>query len=105
MEQGYEIGSLDGPYSLYDASSTSGILSLGTEIQHIMEDLGKLLRAGDRTSTMSVCLSKDMLEAALVTIELLYGEVKKWEEGSRKLMTDVERLRKELHKRSRPTKI
>ncbi|XP_058770127.1 uncharacterized protein LOC131643819 [Vicia villosa] len=100
----------DGPYSLYDAStlkhasSTSATLSLGTEIQDKMEDFGKLSHAGDTTSTMSVCSSKDMLGAAQVTIELLHGEVKMWEEGSRKLMTDMERLRKELHKKSKHKK-
>lgn len=100
----------DGPYSLYDAStlkhasSTSATLSIGTEIQDKMEDFGKLSRAGDITSTTSVCSSKDMLGAAQVTIELLHGEVKMWEEGSRKLMTDVERLRKELHKKSKHKK-
>ncbi|KAL5069294.1 hypothetical protein RYX36_020181 [Vicia faba] len=100
----------DGPYSLYDAStlkhasSTSATLSLGTEIQDKMEDFGKLSRAGDTTSTTSVCSSKDMLGAAQVTIELLHGEVKMWEEGSRKLMTDVEKLRKELHKKSKHKK-
>ncbi|CAJ2629385.1 unnamed protein product [Trifolium pratense] len=96
--------------SLYDtstlrhASSTSTTLSLGTEIQDKMEDFGKIPQAGDSTSALSVCSSKDMLGAAQVTIELLHGEVKMWEENSRKLMTDVERLRKELHKKSKHKK-
>ncbi|XP_050890351.1 uncharacterized protein LOC127095748 [Lathyrus oleraceus] len=100
----------DGPYSLHDAStlkhasSTSATLSLGKEFQDKMEDFGKLSHAGDTTSTMSVCSSKDMLGAAQVTIELLHGEVKMWEEGSRKLMSDMEKLRKELHKKSKHKK-
>jgi len=103
--------SKDGPYSLNDtstlkhASSTSETSSLGTEIQQDkMEDFGKVPHAGDTASTASVCSSKDMLGAAQVTIELLHGEVKMWEEGSRKLMTDVDRLRKELQKKSKHKK-
>nr|XP_012570042.2 desmoplakin-like [Cicer arietinum] len=90
--------SKDGPHSLYDTSS------LGTQIQDKMEDFGQISHANDSASTRSVCSSKDMLAAAQVTIELLHGEVKMWEESTRKLTTDVERLRKELHKKSKHKK-
>ncbi|WJX13906.1 hypothetical protein P8452_04240 [Trifolium repens] len=94
----------DSLYALKHASSTSTTLSLGTEIQDKMEDFEKVPQTGNATSTTSVCSSKDMLGAAQVTIELLHGEVKMWEENSRKLMTDVERLRKELNKKSKHKK-
>ncbi|KAG4919420.1 hypothetical protein JHK82_056855 [Glycine max] len=66
--------SKNGPYPLYDTSRStysSPVTSIsGTRLQ------------------------------AQVTIDLLHGEAKMWEENARKLMVDVERLRKHLSKRN-----
>lgn len=99
--------SKDGHYSPYDASrlkypsSTPATSSLGTLLPDKMEDCGEVSHASD---TRSVCSSKDIMGAAQVTIELLHGEVKMWEENARKLMIDMERLQKDLKKKSKNKK-
>ncbi|KAG4910842.1 hypothetical protein JHK87_056958 [Glycine soja] len=60
----------------------------------------KVSNASETKLTRSVSSSKDLLGVAQVTIDLLHGEAKTWEENARKLMVDVERLRKHLSKRS-----
>ncbi|XP_057426416.1 uncharacterized protein LOC130719828 [Lotus japonicus] len=96
--------SKNGPYdtsrSIY-SSSTPATSSLGTHHQENMDDLRKVSRASDTASTRSAGSSKDVLAAAQVTMELLHGEVKMWEENARNLMIDVEGLRKELKKKSK----
>ncbi|XP_061363783.1 uncharacterized protein LOC133307309 [Gastrolobium bilobum] len=101
--------STNGPY-LYDtsrsiySSSTRVTSSLGAQLQDKIEDFEKVSHASDSTLTRSVSSSKDLLGAAQVTIELLHGEGKLWEENARKLMIDVENLRKELKKKSKNKK-
>ena len=96
--------SKNGPYPLYDTSRStysSPVRSIsGTRMQGKMEELGKVSNASETKLTRSVSSSKDLLGVAQVTIDLLHGEAKMWEENARKLMVDVERLRKHLSKRS-----
>ncbi|KAJ1404743.1 NT-type C2 domain [Sesbania bispinosa] len=95
----------NGPYPQHGASrSISSSSTLGTQLQDKLEDFGNVSHASDTTSTRSVDSSKDMLGAAQVTIELLHGEVKMWQENARKLTIDVERLRKHLNKKSKNKK-
>ncbi|XP_029128539.1 coiled-coil domain-containing protein 18-like [Cajanus cajan] len=97
-----------GPYPLYDASrsiySSPVTSSPGTRLKGKVEDLGKVLHASDTTLTRSVGSSKDLLGVAQVTIDLLHGEAKMWEENATKLIVDVERLRKHLKKKSKNKK-
>ncbi|KAK7268485.1 hypothetical protein RIF29_21184 [Crotalaria pallida] len=86
------------------SSPTSVTSSLGAQLLDKMDDFDKVSIASDTTLTRSVGSSKDLLSAAQVTIELLHGEAKTWEENSRKLMIDVERLQKELSNKSKNTK-
>ncbi|TKY51727.1 Leghemoglobin C2 [Spatholobus suberectus] len=96
------------PYPLYDTCrsiySSPVTSSSGTRLQGKMEDLGKVSHASDTTLTRSVSSSKDLLGVAQVTIDLLHGEAKMWEENARKLMIDVERLRKHLNKKPKNKK-
>ncbi|KAK7391512.1 hypothetical protein VNO78_19928 [Psophocarpus tetragonolobus] len=87
--------------SIYSSPVTS---SSGTRLQGKMEDLGKLSHASETKLTRSVGSSKDLLGVAQATIDLLHGEAKMWEENARKLMIDVERLRKHLSKKSKHKK-
>ena len=66
--------------------------------------MGKVSNASETKLTRSVSSSKDLLGVAQVTIDLLHGEAKMWEENARKLMVDVERLRKHLSKKSKNKK-
>ncbi|KAJ1435812.1 NT-type C2 domain [Sesbania bispinosa] len=94
----------NGPYPHGTSRSISSSSALGTQLQDKLEDFGNVSHASDTTSTRSVDSSKDMLGAAQVTIELLHGEVKMWQENARKLTIDVERLRKHLNKKSKNKK-
>lgn len=102
--------SKDGPNTPYatsrsiQSSSTSAASSLGTRLQDKMEDFEKVSHASDASLTRSVSSSKDLLSAAQVTIELLHGEAKMWEENSRKLMIDVERLQKDSSNKAKNKK-
>ena len=100
--------SKNGPYPLYDTSRStysSPVRSIsGTRMQGKMEELGKVSNASETKLTRSVSSSKDLLGVAQVTIDLLHGEAKMWEENARKLMVDVERLRKHLSKKSKNKK-
>ncbi|KAK7343938.1 hypothetical protein VNO77_13073 [Canavalia gladiata] len=93
--------SKNGPYALYDTFRSTGV---ETQPLDKREDFGKASHASDPTLTKSVNSSKDLLGVAQVTIELLHGEAKMWEESARKLMIDVERLRKDLNKKSKRNK-
>ncbi|KAE9619250.1 hypothetical protein Lalb_Chr02g0151131 [Lupinus albus] len=90
----------DSPRSMH-SSPTSATSSVGTRLQDKMEDFDKVSNASDTTLTRSVGSSKDLLNAAQVTIELLHGEAMTWEENYRKLMIDVERYQKDLSNKSK----
>ncbi|XP_052731516.1 uncharacterized protein LOC108321955 isoform X1 [Vigna angularis] len=95
-------------YPLYDASgsihSSPVTSSSRTPVQGKIEEHGKVSHASDTTLTRSVGSSKDLLGVAQVTIDLLHGEAKMWEENATKLMVDVERLQKHLNKKSKNKK-
>ncbi|WVY96264.1 hypothetical protein V8G54_028415 [Vigna mungo] len=95
-------------YPLYDTSgsihSSPVTSSSGTPLQGKIEEFGKVSHACDTTLTRSVGSSKDLLGVAQVTIDLLHGEAKMWEENATKLMVDVERLQKHLNKKSKNKK-
>ncbi|XP_019426777.1 PREDICTED: interaptin-like isoform X1 [Lupinus angustifolius] len=93
----------DSPRSMH-SSPTSATSSVGTRLQDKMEDFDKVSNASDTTLTRSVGSSKDLLNAAQVTIELLHGEAMTWEENYRKLMIDVERYQKDLSTKSKNKK-
>ncbi|CAL0299795.1 unnamed protein product [Lupinus luteus] len=93
----------DSPRSMH-SSPASATSSVGTRLQDKMEDFDKVSNASDTTLTRSVGSSKDLLNAAQVTIELLHGEAMTWEENYRKLMIDVERYQKDLSNRSKNKK-
>ncbi|KAK7278624.1 hypothetical protein RJT34_23657 [Clitoria ternatea] len=98
--------SKSGHYPIYDTSrslySSSATSSGGTQLQDKMEeDFGKASHASDTTLARSASASKDLMGVAQVTIELLHGEAKMWEENARKLSIDVERMRKDLNKKSK----
>ncbi|RDY10079.1 hypothetical protein CR513_05457, partial [Mucuna pruriens] len=100
--------SKNAPYPLYDTSrsiySSPVTSSSGTRLQGKIEELGKVSHASDTKLTKSVSSSKDLMGVAQVTIDLLHGEAKMWEENARKLMVDVERLQKHLKKKSKNKK-
>ncbi|KAK7356425.1 hypothetical protein VNO80_15696 [Phaseolus coccineus] len=95
-------------YPLYDTSgsidSSPVTSSSGTRLQGKIEEFGKVSHASDTRLTRSVGSSNDLLGVAQVTIDLLHGEAKMWEENATKLMVDVERLQEHLHKKSKNKK-
>jgi len=95
-------------YPLYDTSgsihSSPVTPSSGTRLQGEIEEFGKVSHASDTRLTRSVGSSKDLLGVAQVTIDLLHGEAKMWEENATKLMVDLETLQKHLYKKSKKKK-
>lgn len=104
--------SKNGPYPFYDAStsvcsfSASAATNFGTQLQDFqMEDFGRQASRGwGVTFSTSFGSSKDLMDAAEVTIKLLYSEAKMWEKNARKLIVDVERMQKDLSSRSKNEK-
>ncbi|KAK8467762.1 hypothetical protein PHAVU_007G145600 [Phaseolus vulgaris] len=107
-ERQYSTYSENSNYPLYDTSgsidSSPVTSSSGTRLQGKIEELGKVSHASDTRLTRSVGSSNDLLGVAQVTIDLLHGEAKMWEENATKLMVDVERLQEHLHKKSKNKK-
>lgn len=64
------------------------------------EDLGQVLSSSS-LPLQKTASSKDLLDAAEATIELLRAEASMWEQNTRKLMIDLEKLRKELSDQSK----
>lgn len=78
--------------------SASEAINLGMKHQDVMEkDIEQRIPRHQRaTLAKSLGSSKDLMEAAEVTIKLLNEEAKMWENNTRKLLVDMERLQKDL---------
>ncbi|KAI9124591.1 hypothetical protein K1719_004513 [Acacia pycnantha] len=78
--------------------STSEDIDLGMKHQDQTEEDtgGRVPRRQCATLAKSLGSSKDLLDAAEVTIKLLSAEATMWENNARKLLIDVERLQEDL---------
>ncbi|KAJ6428874.1 hypothetical protein OIU84_020510 [Salix udensis] len=92
-----------GGYSFND-SSRSNHSSFNSaprsHLQNQRESPNQLPRTVASSPLRNVDSSKDLLEAAEVTIEELRAEARMWEQNARRLMIDLEKMQKDLSDRS-----
>ncbi|KAA8534478.1 hypothetical protein F0562_031995 [Nyssa sinensis] len=95
------------PYHVYDSPSSnhssniSGIPGSARHHQNQREALGRISNAIATTPLRNTGSSKNFLEAEEVTIEELGAEARLWERNARKLMLDLEVVRKEFADQSK----
>ncbi|XP_062157306.1 uncharacterized protein LOC133864890 isoform X4 [Alnus glutinosa] len=91
-----------GSYSFSRASRsnnspfTSRLSGSGNHLHKQSEDFGQDSHGSATSLLQNSASTKDLLDAAEVTIELLRAEARMWKKNARKLMTDLERLQKEF---------
>ncbi|XP_059666011.1 uncharacterized protein LOC132311882 isoform X2 [Cornus florida] len=105
------IGSLNSapysPYLLYDSprsnflSNNSGIPVSGRHLQNQREDFGRMSRAIATSPLRHAGPSKNFPEAEEDSVGELRAEARMWEQNARKLMLDLESLRKEFADQSK----
>ncbi|KAG5239631.1 centrosome-associated protein [Salix suchowensis] len=71
-----------------------------SHLQNQRESPNQLPRTVASSPLRNVDSSKDLLEAAEVTIEELRAEARMWEQNARRLMIDLEKMQKDLSDRS-----
>ncbi|GMI86950.1 hypothetical protein HRI_002364300 [Hibiscus trionum] len=99
---GSQTSSPGGSYSFNDSSRSnhsSGapkVSSSGSHPHNHREDLNRASRLVPSSPLRNAGSSKDLLEAAEITIGELRAEARMWEQNARKLMIDLENLQKEF---------
>ncbi|XP_028780394.1 interaptin-like [Neltuma alba] len=94
-------GNQQADHSNNGSYSASAAINSGMKRQDQMEDFGQRDSRRQRaTLAKSLGSSKDLLDAAEVTIKLLNAEAKMWENNARRFLIDVERLQKDLCSKS-----
>ncbi|OVA17925.1 EEIG1/EHBP1 N-terminal domain [Macleaya cordata] len=96
----YGAGAVDLSRSNH-SSFNSKFTGSGSNVQSQRLEFGQNTSDVLGTSSLRDAGSKDLLEAAEDTIEELRAEARMWERNARKLMVDLETLRKELTDQSR----
>ena len=92
----------ENPSRSNQSSFNSRLTGSGNHSQnHFQESANGSPRVVASSSLINVGSSKNLLEAAEDTIEELRAEAKMWERNARKLMLDLEILRKEFSDRSK----
>ncbi|KAJ6323065.1 hypothetical protein OIU77_012820 [Salix suchowensis] len=93
-----------GGYSFLNDSSRSNHSPFNSaprsHLQNQRESPNQLPRTVASSPLRNVDSSKDLLEAAEVTIEELRAEARMWEQNARRLMVDLEKMQKDLSDRS-----
>ncbi|KAK6271079.1 hypothetical protein POUND7_008177 [Theobroma cacao] len=108
---GSQTSSPRGSYSLNDSSRsnhssyTPKVSTSGSHPHNHREDLNRVSRLVPSSPLRNTGSSKDFLEAAEITIGELRAEARMWEQNARKLMTDLENLRRELSDQSKHQKL
>lgn len=100
---GSQNSSSYGSYSLNDSSRSnhSSFNSASrSHLQNQRESLNQVSRTVASSPLRNADSSKDLLEAAEATIEELRGEARMWEQNARRLMFDLEKMRKDLSDQS-----
>lgn len=88
-----------------NSSSRLKLSGSQSHLQHKAEDFGQVSSSKATMSLHNAASSKDLLDAAEATIELLKAEAKMWEQNTRKLMVDHEKLQKDLSEQSKEQEI
>lgn len=83
-----------------NSSSTSRFSGSGNHLHKQSEDFGQDSHGSATSLPQNSASTKDLLDAAEVTIELLRAEAQMWKQNARKLMVDLERLQKEFSDQS-----
>ncbi|XP_031265219.1 myosin-11-like [Pistacia vera] len=91
----YSSYSFHDPFRSNQSSFNSKAVNSGSHLQTQREEFNRVPRAVASSTLRSAGSSKDLLEAAEVTIEELRAEARMWEQNARKLMIDFEKLQKE----------
>lgn len=100
---GSQNSSSYGSYSLNDSSRSnhSSFNSASrSHLQNQRESLNQVSRTVASSPLRNADSSKDLLEAAEATIEELRAEARMWEQNARRLMFDLEKMRKDLSDQS-----
>ncbi|XP_015583817.1 CAP-Gly domain-containing linker protein 1 isoform X2 [Ricinus communis] len=96
-----------GSYSFNDSSRSnqssfnSKVLASRSSLQIQRDEFNQVSRSVASSPLRNAGSSKDLLEAAEAKIEELRAEARMWEQNARKLMNDLEKLRKELSDQSK----
>ncbi|CAK7325355.1 unnamed protein product [Dovyalis caffra] len=93
-----------GSYSFNDSSRSNHLPFNSTSRSHLQnqrESLNQVSRTVASSPLRNADSSKDLLEAAEVTIEELRAEARMWEQNARRVMTDLEKLQKDLSDQSK----
>ncbi|XP_020540218.1 CAP-Gly domain-containing linker protein 1 isoform X2 [Jatropha curcas] len=91
-----------GSYSFNDSSKSnlssfnSKVSTSRSSLQNQRDESNRVYRSVASSPLRNAGSSKDLLEAAEVTIEELRAEARMWEQNARKLMIDMEKLRRDL---------
>ncbi|XVE75469.1 hypothetical protein DITRI_Ditri12bG0096100 [Diplodiscus trichospermus] len=106
---GSQTSSTCGSYSFDDSSRSNlsfapKVSMSGIHPQNQREDLNRLSRLVPSSPLRNPSSSKDLLEAAEITIGELRAEARMWEQNARKLMIDLENLQKEFFDQSKHQK-
>lgn len=100
---GSQNSSSYGSYSLNDSSRSnhSSFNSASrSHLQNQRESLNQVSRTVASSPLRNADSSKDLLEAAEATIEELRAEARMWEQNARRLIFDLEKMRKDLSDQS-----
>ncbi|KAK0593532.1 hypothetical protein LWI29_038131 [Acer saccharum] len=92
---GYGSNSLNDSSRSNQSPFNSKAVGSVRHLQNQREDLTRVPRAVASSPLQNAGSSKDLLEAAEVTIEELRAEARMWEQNARKVMIDFEKLQKE----------
>ncbi|XVF75652.1 hypothetical protein PTKIN_Ptkin13bG0204100 [Pterospermum kingtungense] len=107
---GSQTSSPRGSYPLNDSSRSSHssfatkVSTPGSHPHNQREDLNRLSRLVPSSPLRNAGSSKDLSEAAEITIGELRAEARMWEQNARKLMIDLENLQKEFFDQSKHQK-
>lgn len=107
---GSQTSSPHGSYPLNDStrssrsSSATKVATSGSHPHNQREDMNRVSRLVPSSPLRNAGSSKDLLEAAEITIGELRAEARMWEQNARKLMIDLENLQKEFFDQSKHQK-
>ncbi|XWS75241.1 hypothetical protein CRYUN_Cryun01aG0068600 [Craigia yunnanensis] len=107
---GSQTSSPHGSYSFNDSSRSNHssfapkVSTSGSHPHNHREDLNRVSRLVPSSPLRNAGSSKDLLEAAEITIGELRAEARMWEQNARKLMIDLENLQKEFFDQSKHQK-
>ncbi|OMO62820.1 Prefoldin [Corchorus olitorius] len=105
---GSQTSSPLGSYSFNDSSrsnhSTPKVSTSASYPHNHREDLNRVSRLVPSSPLRNAGSSKDLLDAAEITIGELRAEARMWEQNARKLMIDLENVQKELFDQSKQQK-